>query len=199
MHGIRACIDAGVHSIEHCSWVDAFGRWGQLHRDLPARIASAGIFVSPTVPASWGRSSRSGLRNAMAPCYQYMLEAGVRFIASTDAGAIPNVFHHQLLPGLMVFGQAASMTAPELLRAATSEAAAACKLDGEVGCLIEGHSADILVVPGNVLDHVEYALNNLIIVVCRGRRIQPCPGFPPRQHDDAVPACPCSEAIFCEG
>ena len=47
--GIRACVDACVHSIEHCSWVDRDGRWGALDAACVDGIARHGIFVSPTV------------------------------------------------------------------------------------------------------------------------------------------------------
>ena len=47
------------------------------------------------VPASWGQSRFAGLRAAMSPAYTQMIDAGVRFVASSDSGAIPNVFHHQ--------------------------------------------------------------------------------------------------------
>ena len=47
--GIHACVEARVHSIEHCSWVDRDGRWGTLDPAAIAGIARTGIFVSPTV------------------------------------------------------------------------------------------------------------------------------------------------------
>ena len=88
----------------------------------------------------------------MGSAYRTMLEEGVRFAAGTDSGAIPNVFHHQFLDGLLVFGRCSGMGPAELLRSATSEAAAACRLDTVAGTLCEGLAADLLVVRGNPLE-----------------------------------------------
>jgi imidazolonepropionase-like amidohydrolase len=186
--GIRACVDARVHSIEHCSWVDRQGRWGALDENCATDIARAGIFVSPTVPASWGLPRMAGMRAAMGPAYQRMVRAGVRFVASSDAGAIPNVGHHQLVDGLLVFGSCAALSSAELLRAATSEAAAACMLGGEVGCVAEGLIADLLVVPGNPLAAPEAALRGMVTVVCRGRLVEPCQGPPPKPKRSLMPS-----------
>uniref|UniRef100_A0A7S4AZ19 Amidohydrolase-related domain-containing protein n=1 Tax=Chrysotila carterae TaxID=13221 RepID=A0A7S4AZ19_CHRCT len=43
------------------------------------------------------------------------------------------------------------MSAAQLLRCATSEAAAACALEATTGMLTDGYAADLLVVPGNPL------------------------------------------------
>ncbi|KAL1526708.1 hypothetical protein AB1Y20_015408 [Prymnesium parvum] len=187
--GIRACVDARVHSIEHCSWVDRDGRWGAMEAECAREIARAGIFVSPTVPASWGQARFAGLREAMSPTYQFMVAAGVRFVASSDSGAIPNVGHHQLLDGLLVFQKCARLSNAALLRCATSEAAAACTLEDETGRVAEGLAADLLVVPGNPLEDVEASLRNLVAVICRGRFVEPCAGaMPPKARRSFPPS-----------
>ena len=50
----------------------------------------------PQVPASWGQQRFDGLRAAMGPAYRLMHEVGVRFVASSDSGAIPNVRRRHL-------------------------------------------------------------------------------------------------------
>ena len=77
---------------------------------------------------------------------------GARFAFGTDSGAIPNVGHHQLVEGLVTFGGCAGMRPAELLRTATSEAAVACRVEGETGSLMEGLSADLLVLPSHPLE-----------------------------------------------
>ena len=59
--------------------------------------------------------------------YEKMKQAGVRLIASTDAG-IPNVFHHDLPAALPVFASFAGMSEVEVLKSATSECARAIAL-----------------------------------------------------------------------
>jgi len=53
------------------------------------------------------------------------------------------MFHHELVEGLLVFGEIANMTPLDLLRSATSDAAAACMLEHETGTLSQGLSADL--------------------------------------------------------
>jgi len=206
VHGIRACADAKVGTVEHCSWVDERGRWGCVDRKCAAALAQAGTFVCPTVPASWGQSRFQGLKQTMGAAYRVMLSAGVRFAAGTDSGAIPNVWHHQLLDGLLVFGDAAEMSAAQLLRCATSEAAAACALEATTGMLTDGYAADLLVVPGNPLrpahpqadffEELERSLRHPLAVVCRGMHIEPCQppasSYPAWTASGDVRACACT-------
>ena len=87
--------------------------------------------------------------------------------------------HHQLLDGLLVFGATAGLTPPQLLRAATSEAAACCRLQGRTGSLAEGLAADLLVLRGDPLLSPEAALRAQLLVVCRGQMVEPCRPLPP--------------------
>ena len=123
---------------------------------------------------------------------------------------VTSLLHHcyitvpQLLDGLLVFGNCAQLTPAELLRVATSEAAAACCLEGETGCVAEGLAADLLVVPGNPLEDVEAALRHMLLVVCAGRLVEPCtPAQSPKPRRSLVPSwthaavetpqpCPCT-------
>ena len=151
----------------------------------PHRHPTSDRVSSPTalqVPASWGQSRFAGLRAAMGPTYERMCSMGVRFVASSDSGAIPNIGHHQLLDGLLVFGECARLPAAALLRTATSEAAAACMLEGEVGCVAEGYAADLLVVPGNPLQGVDMALRHPVAILCAGRLVEPCVGASPSKR-----------------
>ena len=139
-----------------------------------------------------------GLRRTMGGAYRAMTAHGVRFAAGTDAGAIPDVSHHQLLDGMLIFGELAAMSPAELLRAATSEAAAACRLQRVTGALIEGLAADLLVVPGDPLARpppsvqplaaVKRALSRPRLVVLRGAHVVPCE--PPAM--DALVPCRCT-------
>jgi hypothetical protein len=113
----------------------------------------------------------------MGPAFRTLLAAGARIAFGTDAGAIPNVGHHQMVGGLLTFGSCAGLRPAELLRTATSEAAAACCLEGTAGAVAEGLAADLLVVPGDPLTgmaQLEHALRHPRAIVARGRPINPC-------------------------
>ena len=175
--GIATAARAGVDSIEHCSWVDASGRWGQYDEAVVELLADRAIFVCPTIGAGWAR--QPGLMSAQAPALQRMRRAGVRLVASSDAGAIPNLFHHRLADGVVLLGRCAGMSHAEALRAATSEAAAALGLEAECGALLEGMSADLMVVRGDPIDgDLEAVLcgGPPLAVCARGKLVPPCAG-----------------------
>ena len=171
VQGVQAAVEACVHTIEHCSWVDARGSWGCYDAPTVQRMAERGTIVCPTIGRGW--ATKLGLQAAMSPALQAMHRAGVRLAASTDAGAIPNLPHHLLCDSLPVLQRCAGMTNAETLRAATSVAALACCIEHLTGAVCEGLAADLLVVPGNPLDTLA-AVCAPLSVVCRGAVVQPC-------------------------
>ncbi len=181
--GIRHAANAGVTTIEHCSWVGPTG-WGtDFDPAAVATMARQGVWVSPTVNAGWQRyldaaqkrkdegkpvDPTGGFLGKMRYAYQQLQAAGVGLIASTDAG-IPNVFHHHLPRALAVFQQIAELTPVATLRAATSDCASALGLADSVGQIAVGMSADFLLVRGDPLNDLS-VLSNLDMVVARGER-----------------------------
>lgn len=171
--GIALAAEAGVRTIEHCSWVGEAGFGSAFDSAVADRLARAGSWVSPTVNAGWkrflspksGGLEKRGMR--MRACFEGLREAGVGLIASTDAG-IPNVEHHRLPAALPVFAEIAGLEPVEVLRAATSNAARALELEDRTGQLVPGLEADLLVVEGDPLDDLS-ALERPRLVVARGR------------------------------
>ena len=76
VNGIAAAARAGVHSIEHCSWVDSYGSWGRFDPDVIDTIARGGTFVCPTIGAGW--ANQPGLQRAQAPALRHMRAVGVQ-------------------------------------------------------------------------------------------------------------------------
>jgi imidazolonepropionase-like amidohydrolase len=153
--GIRNATVAGVTTIEHCSWVGPAG-WGVDYDEETARhIGERGIWVSPTINAGWKRNiGRSDFEARVRENYRRMRAAGVKLIASTDAG-IPNVLHHHLPLALPVFAHFANLTPVEVLRSATSDCATAIGVGAETGRIAVGMSADLLLVEGDVLANLD--------------------------------------------
>ena len=167
--GIAHAAGAGVATIEHCSWIGDDGRRSGYDPEVAAEIARRGIWVSPTISAGWKRFiGGDGKFEALVKgTFAGMRAAGVRLIASTDAG-IPNVRHHDLAKALPVFGQFAGLTTPEVLRAATSDCADALGLGGVTGRIAENHAADMLFVEGDPLTDIG-ALESPAMVLARGK------------------------------
>jgi len=143
--GISNVVEAGVDCIEHCSFRVGGSRQPDPH--LIDAIASRGIFVSPTV----GTLTPGGpLMESFVPILSDMHRAGVRLVASTDAGISP-AKPHDVLPRGIIFLTRAGLSNAQALMAATSVAAEACGIDQRKGTLAPGKDADLLAVGGDPL------------------------------------------------
>ncbi len=170
--GIEVATLAGVSTIEHCSWVGKEGWASDYQEPIAKLILEREIWVSPTVNKGWQRmldSKNSSVLDRIRAAYVKMLELGIPFVASTDAG-IPGIFHHELPLALNVFSQIAQLSPEETLRSATSNAARALGLRKQTGALLPGYAADILLVDGNPLADLK-ALTSPVGVWARGRNV----------------------------
>ncbi|MEE8078798.1 MAG: amidohydrolase family protein, partial [Pseudomonadales bacterium] len=167
--GISIAAQAGVNSIEHCSWVGEAGWAADYQAAIADTIADNGVWVSPTVNSGWqrildgGGARLSRIRDAL----KAMLAIDIPFMASTDAG-IPGVYHHQLPHALEVFATITESSAERTLRSATSQAAVGLGISSQTGCLKPGLAADLLVVDGDPLVDLS-ALTRPVEVWARGR------------------------------
>ena len=170
--GIRRAVEAGVDTLEHCSFVVAGGET-LYEPELGDKIAASGSYVSPTInvraaefdPARFSTRIK-GLR-----------DAGAKIITSTDSG-IDNVPHYAFplsLPLYVEYG----LTTAEVLRSTTVVAAEALGLSEVTGSLTPGLAADLIAVRGNPLTDIS-AVADLELVVARGQRFIP----------DVLPALP---------
>ena len=166
--GIANAVYAGVDTVEHCSWMDRDGKRGDYLHDVVIEMASRNTSVSPTVNGNWSRFMQFNKAHLGVVRQQFreMRAAGVRFIASTDAG-IPNVTHHDLPRALPVFAQYADMRLIDVLRSATSEAARALNIHHETGTVKVGNMADLVFVEGDPLTDLS-VLQHPTCVIARG-------------------------------
>jgi len=165
--GIANAASAGVTTIEHCSWVGADG-WGQNYDpNAVLDMLANDVSVSPTINAGWKRyiGNRDFEARIMGN-FEKLRAAGVRLIASTDAG-IPGVYHHHLPLAIPVFAHFAGLTAPQVLRGATSECALAIGLGDQVGRIQAGYDADLVFYADDPLRDLG-ALATPVTVMARG-------------------------------
>ncbi|MCY3885306.1 MAG: amidohydrolase family protein [Gammaproteobacteria bacterium] len=166
--GISRAALAGVDTIEHCSWLGLDGSRSTCDKKVAREIAKRKIWVSPTVNAGWARfmAGNGKFERLLRGLFKTMKEAGIQFIASTDAG-IPNVKHHELARSLEVFAKLAGLSCVETLRTATSNAAQALAIDHVTGTIESGKVADLLFVEGNPMKDLG-ALQRPALVVSQG-------------------------------
>lgn len=171
--GIANAVRAGVRTIEHASFAGPEGFGTAIDEALMREMARAELWVSPTVNAGWARrylnkeGEPSTFYQRMSGLLRLQREAGVRFIASTDAG-IPGVAHHDLVAGLLAFARYADLRPVDALRAATCESAKALGIETETGRIEVGRSADFLVLDSDPLEDLS-ALVDPEAVVFRGQ------------------------------
>ncbi len=169
--GIKNAAEAGVTTIEHCSWVGDNG-WGRDYdADVATSVVEKGVWVSPTINAGWQRYiGTKNFESMIQGNYEKMRAAGIKLIASTDAG-IPNVWHHDLPKAIPVFAHFAGLSNVEALRAATSDCAEAIGLGEQVGRLAANFDADIVCFDGNPLEDLSL-LANPTRVMARGAFVE---------------------------
>jgi imidazolonepropionase-like amidohydrolase len=181
IEGIRRAVEAGVSTLEHCSFVTETNE-RRFDKPLAAMIAERGIFVCPTINVNAPYVAElTGL--AVGEYLTTMHDLGVRLIAGTDAG-VDNTPHHQYAGGLAYFVRL-GFSPVQVLAMATTEAAAALGVDAITGRLAPGYDADLIVVDGDPLADIT-ALSQLLRVVARGRDYRPDSG----RFDVSAPGTP---------
>jgi imidazolonepropionase-like amidohydrolase len=145
--GIVAAAQAGVDTIEHCSFIGQSER--TLDMEVVTLIANQGVAVCPTtnlrwndLPAEFGRSARDRIDAFRA--------YGVPIIAGTDCG-INLVPHGAYAEGLLTL-ERLGMPPGEVLAAATSVAADALGIGDVTGQLTPGRRADLVALDRDPLD-----------------------------------------------
>lgn len=168
---VRACLVAGVQSIEHCTLMTADG----VDHDpaLLQHLAESGIVVRttpgsvpggpPPAPAIAARMQQI-MRGLKA-----LRDSGARLVVSTDAGVGPGKPHDAMAYAVLQLG-AATEDPVGALQAATSRAADALGLGDTCGRLEPGRAADLLVVHGDAANDLG-ALLEVEAVYRQGERV----------------------------
>jgi imidazolonepropionase-like amidohydrolase len=178
--GIKNAAEAGVTTIEHCSFVTPSRTMitGELDMDALGRVIDHGVYVCPTVSGVlFKMKDRFGdlaFDNFLARLAA-MREAGVKMIAGTDSGFGVADMENRMddyVSGLDVFA-AAGWDNASIIEAATTLAARAIGLGDVTGSLEAGKRADVIAVRGDPL-HELGDLRNLELVMVSGRCVTQC-------------------------
>lgn len=176
-------IDAGVDHIEHAGFlIDGKGNQ-RFDPRIAEKLAKSGIPVTGTLAVSGAVVKMMSARQDLTEAEQAFLarwrgmmadnieqfrklrEAGVRFVAGTDAGWRFTPFDG--LPLEMEMMQQGGMSALEAITAGTGFAARSIGIDDTVGTLKPGLCADIIVVKGNPVEDLD-RLRHLELVMQAG-------------------------------
>ncbi|MEU3983440.1 amidohydrolase family protein [Streptomyces sp. NPDC026672] len=165
--GIAACLRTGVHTIEHCSFLDASGAIVPDHGVLLG-LAASDVHVCPTISVRF-TERRDPPDPRRTPALPALYRQGVAIVAGTDAGT-DGAPHHAYVEGLIGMARL-GLPHAEVLEAATSRAARALRVEALTGRIAAGLRADLVAVEGDPLADVT-ALRALRLVVARGREVR---------------------------
>ncbi|MBM4435844.1 MAG: amidohydrolase family protein [Actinobacteria bacterium] len=170
VHAAQGCaiaIDAGVDTLEHCSWMYQDGRRGLAGMDSAAveRLDRRRQFVNVTVAGGSRRmfrdmdhldaltaSDREKIR-AFGDAYRAMAASGVPVAISDDAGVVQTYFDE--FPLSVIAATVLLDTTPVgAIHAATQRTAEAIGVDETLGALRPGLLADVLIVEGDAAGNI---------------------------------------------
>ena len=160
LRGIHNAIEAGVDSIEHCTFADD---------DALRKMAAAGTALVPTLCAGemlfrdkaavasmpeYLRVRMAEFNDVHMATIQRAHELGVTIAMGTDAGTPGN--HHGLnAQECVILAQRVGMTPAQSIRSATLNGAALLRQTDHLGSLDKGKHADLVGFAENPLDDIE--------------------------------------------
>jgi imidazolonepropionase-like amidohydrolase len=179
--GLERCVAAGVRSIEHCLWQVRAGEF-DFNADTAAVMRQGGVVAGLTFAAisqAGYRAARGeGSGSDMGPWQAHlanryeaeraMVASGVSFVVHSDAGVRQTPFG-QFWVSVAAAALELRLSPLEAIRSVTASPAALLGWEREVGTLIPGKRADLLVVQGDPAVEVE-ALANVASVYRDGFR-----------------------------
>jgi imidazolonepropionase-like amidohydrolase len=171
--GIALCLEAGIDTIEHGIFLTEVlaARMAAQATALVATLVAPHAIVEGGIAAGipeFAVKKSAAVRDRHLESFRLAMRAGVRIAAGTDAGTPLNP-HGTIVPELMLMA-GAGMAPLEVIRAATSVAAAVIGLDHETGRVAPGLAADLLAVEGNPAESLK-ALDAVRLVIADGRTV----------------------------
>ncbi len=171
--GVRMAVEAGANSIEHGY---------SIRPEVAREMAQRGTYLCPTIIAAdhvvehrakergpvW-----SGVLDVQKRSILNCLEAGVKIVFGTDVGGFPWTQHNQAEE--MGFLERAGVSPAEILRSTSTVAAQLLQLEGEIGSLRAGSSADIIAVDGDPRNDLG-VFQDVGFVMHRGRIVRDARG-----------------------
>ena len=151
--GVQAALRAGVHGLAHAAYVDAV---------TAEQMRANGMFMIPTLASLAGDASPGSL--ALVEAVRRAHNAGVQLVFGTDGGVLPHGRNAEEFVAL----SRAGVSALDMLRAATVNAASALGIADSIGVIATGKVADIIAVEGYPLVDVS-AWQRVRFVMTRGR------------------------------
>ena len=168
--GIRNGVEAGVDSIDHGHYLD---------EEQATKMIEKGIYLVPTfgpghyytkvrLAEDWRIARAEAVAEQHARAFRLALDMGVKIAMGCDCGApsrMPNGANALELQLMVEHG----MSAERVLVCATSAAANLVGLADQLGSVVVGKQADLIVLDGNPLDDIAVVQHGVKLVMKGGR------------------------------
>lgn len=177
VEGIEIALAEGADSIEHATGMTF---------DQIDRLAAGQVPIAPTLlineilaegegdVRSEAQQKAAAIMVGRTATLRAAGEAGVRFILGTDANG-RFVRHGGQLLEMRRMSEAFAWSAERVMKAATSDAAAAIGMGGSLGRVAPGFAPDLVIVRGRPwLDLEQLTPESIVAVICRGQLISGC-------------------------
>lgn len=169
--GIKAAIRAGARTIEHASYLDAegialakkYGVW--LDMDIYNGDWIEEVGTKQGWPAEYLRKNRE-TTDVQRQGFAAAVKAGAKMTFGTDAAVYPYGLGGRQFAYMVRYG----MTPMQAIQAATSEAAKALRMEGQVGTLASGAYGDLAAIKGDPLTDIR-TLEHVEAVVKEGKLV----------------------------
>jgi len=153
--GIKRCVRAGVHSIEHGSLMDdeAIELMAEAGTWLVADVYCGDWIAEEGRRNGWSRATldkNDETTDAQRAGFKKCVESGVRIAFGTDSGVYPHGLNARQFAYMVEHG----MTPMQAVRAATIVSAELLEQDHELGSLSPGKLADVIAVQGDPIEDV---------------------------------------------
>ncbi|MBI4277637.1 MAG: amidohydrolase family protein [Armatimonadetes bacterium] len=161
---VSAAVRAGCYTLEHGSWLTEAdcALMAEQRTILLPDLAFAHLWVTrgveygvPQSSADWERARIKDMRESAAMAHAM----GVRLATGSDFGLRAFARHGRDNALALLLLHDAGIPAPEVLRAATVNAAAAMELQHTIGKIEPGFTADLVAVRGNPVEHLLDVMN----------------------------------------
>lgn len=151
---INRALDCGVYSIEHANLIK---------RETAARVVRDGAVVVPT-NVTYDLLAREGARFGLPPAsvakVADVMNAGLEALSILHEEGVLMGYGSDLLGGMQPWQsdeftiRGRFMPAHDVIRSATLDAAKLMRMEGQIGAIVPGAHADLIVVDGNPLENL---------------------------------------------
>ncbi|NPE09187.1 MAG: amidohydrolase family protein [Asgard group archaeon] len=163
LEGIYKAVKAGIHTIEHGSFLDEETADLMVKKDsflVPTQMALAGLLSDEILqqlpPEVQIKTKETGI--AQKKAHKIAFERGVKIAVGTDAGT-PGNFHGTTGTEIKYMVENVGMTPAQALQAATIVGAKCVHLDDKIGVIEKGKMADIVISNKNPLEDISVVEN----------------------------------------